>query len=86
MKTRSLKKIKKNEKIEFKKKNLKILREELTMMIKNFQDKIQEYNYRINKDEEDDNNFKKNSKKIRKKKFKNRTITKKSVKINNLRS
>jgi len=56
------------------------------MMIKNFQDKIQEYNYRINKDEEDDNNFKKNSKKIRKKKFKNRTITKKSVKINNLRS
>jgi len=82
----SYKEIKKIEKMHIKKRILKTLWEELTMMIKNFQDKIQEYNYRINKDEEDDNNFKKNSKKIRKKKFKNRTITKKSVKINNLRS
>jgi len=40
MKTRSLKKIKKNEKIEFKKKNLKILREELTMIFKISQNKI----------------------------------------------
>jgi len=40
MKTRSLKKIKKNEKIELKKKNLKILREELTMIFKISQNKI----------------------------------------------
>jgi len=41
---RSFKKIKKNEKIEFKKKNLKALREELNMMSKILQKQIQEHN------------------------------------------
>ena len=36
------------------------------MMINIFQDKIQEYNQRLKKDQEDDNNFKKELKKLRK--------------------
>jgi len=66
MKTMSYKENKKIEKMEIKKNNLKILREEPNMVIKKFQDKIQENNKRLKKDQEDDNNFKKNSKKIRK--------------------
>ena len=44
MKMKSLKKIKKSEKIELKKKNLETLREELNMMIKILQNEIQEHN------------------------------------------
>ena len=64
--------------MEFNKKILKSLREELYLVIISFQDKIQEYYQRLKKDQEDDKNFKEELKK----KIKKRTISKKSLKIN----
>jgi len=77
---KSLKKLRKK-KIEFKKKNLKTLTEELNMMIKILQNKFQENNWRFIKDLEVDNNSKKKLKK-----FKKRKISKQSVQINFSRS
>ena len=53
------------------------------MTIKIFQDKIEEHNQKLKKNQEDYNNFKKKFKKIKKIKLKKRTISKKFVKINN---
>ena len=64
--------------MEFKKRILKIFREELYMVIKSFQDKIQEYYQRLKKDPKDDKHFKEELKKKRKIKFKKRAISKKS--------
>jgi len=55
-----LKKIRKSEKIDFKKKNLKTLREELNIMSKIFQKPFQEHNSRFETDQEVDKNFKMN--------------------------
>jgi len=55
-----LKKIRESGKIDFKKKILKTLREELNMMNKILQKSFQEHNYRFEKDKEVDKNFKKN--------------------------
>ena len=44
--------------MEFNKKILKRLREELYLVIISFQDKIQEYYQRLKKDQEDDKNLK----------------------------
>jgi len=61
-----LKKIRESGKIDFKKKILKTLREELNMMNKILQKSFQEHNYRFEKDKEVDKNFKKNWKSLRK--------------------
>jgi len=55
-----LKKIRKSEKIDFKKKNLKTLREELNIMSKILQKPFQEHNSRFEKDQKVVKNFKKN--------------------------
>jgi len=60
MKMKSLKNIRKSEKIDFKKKILKTLREELNIMSKILQKPFQEHNYRFENDQEVDKTFKKN--------------------------
>ena len=60
MKMKSLKNIRKSEKIDFKKKILKTLREELNIMSKILQKPFQEHNSRFEKDQEVVKNFKKN--------------------------
>jgi len=54
------KEIRKSDKIDFKKKILKTLREELNMMSRILQKPFQEHNSRFEKDQEVDKNFKKN--------------------------
>jgi len=61
-----LKKIRECDKIDFKKKILKTLKEELDMMRKILQKPFQEHNSRFEKDQEVDENFKKNWKSLRK--------------------
>ena len=66
MKMKSLKKIRKSKKIDFKKKILKTLREELNMTSKILQKPFQKHNWRFEKDQEVDKNFKQNLKSLRK--------------------
>ena len=61
-----MKKIRECDKIDFKKKILKTLKEELDMMRKILQKPFQEHNSRFEKDQEVDENFKKNWKSLRK--------------------